>query len=234
MKKDGVLPEGKWAFDSEVTNCFDDMLSRSIPQYEIMRSVIKDVSSRFISNGSVVIDIGCSHGESIAGLLSDENDVIFFGIDCSEPMVQAAKARFSENKQVNIQDNDLRNGLPRTIPSANLILSVLTIQFVPIEYRQLIVQSVYDKLLPGGVFIFAEKVLGSNHPINTVMVDAYLDMKRKNGYSEDQIQRKKMSLEGVLVPVTASWNEELLKMAGFKTVDCIWRWMNFAAWIAIK
>ena len=42
------------------------------------------------------------------------------------------------------------------------------------------------------------------------------------------------SLEGVLVPVTASWNEELLAKAGFKQIDCFWRWMNFAGWIAIK
>ena len=66
------------------------------------------------------------------------------------------------------------------------------------------------------------------------MVDAYLDGKRAAGYTEDQIQRKKLSLEGVLVPVTARWNEELLRMAGFRSVDCFWRWMNFAAWIAVK
>ena len=50
----------------------------------------------------------------------------------------------------------------------------------------------------------------------------------------DDIDRKALSLEGVLVPVTAKWNEELLQMAGFRQVDCFWRWMNFAGWIAIK
>ncbi len=66
------------------------------------------------------------------------------------------------------------------------------------------------------------------------MIDIYYDLKAENGYSQDQIERKRLSLEGVLVPVTAHWNEEMLKTAGFVEVDCFWRWMNFAGWVAVK
>ena len=43
-----------------------------------------------------------------------------------------------------------------------------------------------------------------------------------------------VALEGVLVPVTASWNAELLRSAGFTDVDVFWRWLNFAGFVAIK
>jgi tRNA (cmo5U34)-methyltransferase len=66
------------------------------------------------------------------------------------------------------------------------------------------------------------------------MVERYYTMKARNGYTQEQIERKRLSLEGVLVPVTAHWNEELLRIAGFTQVDCFWRWMNFAAWIAVR
>lgn len=33
---------------------------------------------------------------------------------------------------------------------------------------------------------------------------------------------------------TAKWNEELLQMSGFREIDCFWRWVNFAGWIAVK
>lgn len=86
----------------------------------------------------------------------------------------------------------------------------------------------------GGALIFVEKVLGSTADLDGVMVDTYYALKAQNGYSQEQIERKRLSLEGVFVPVTAKWNEELLYSAGFAEVDCFWRWMNFAGWIAIK
>jgi tRNA (cmo5U34)-methyltransferase len=79
-----------------------------------------------------------------------------------------------------------------------------------------------------------EKVLGETAPIDALMTRLYYGLKASNGYSQDQIDRKRLSLEGVLVPVTARWNEELLKQAGFRQIDCFWRWMNFAGWVAIK
>lgn len=40
--------------------------------------------------------------------------------------------------------------------------------------------------------------------------------------------------EGVQVPVTASWNVDLLRSAGFRQIECYWRWCNFAAWVGVK
>nr|DAT76533.1 MAG TPA: tRNA (cmo5U34)-methyltransferase [Caudoviricetes sp.] len=79
-----------------------------------------------------------------------------------------------------------------------------------------------------------EKVLGSTDILNQAMVSNYYEMKKTNGYSEEQIERKRLSLEGVLVPVTNDMNINLLKSAGFKHVDVFWRWMNFTGYIAIK
>ena len=66
------------------------------------------------------------------------------------------------------------------------------------------------------------------------MVDEYYEMKRMNGYSMEDIDRKKLSLEGVLVPQTINSNIAMLQSVGFLTVDCFWRWMNFGGLLAIK
>ena len=79
-----------------------------------------------------------------------------------------------------------------------------------------------------------EKVLGNSAFLNELMVSGYLELKAGNDYTREQIERKRLSLEGVLVPVTSKWNEELLTQAGFREVDCFWRWMNFAGWVAVK
>ena len=65
-------------------------------------------------------------------------------------------------------------------------------------------------------------------------VSAYYEMKAEHGYSEEDIERKRLALEGVLVPLTASANEQLLRDAGFRNVETIWAWGNFRGWMASK
>jgi tRNA (cmo5U34)-methyltransferase len=233
---DEVMPEGKWDFDSEVTDTFDNMLSRSIPQYEVMRKACFDVGARFVQPDTAVVDLGCSRGEAIAELVDRLGTKNFFvGAEISDPMLAACRERFHELIQagtVDIRKLDLRNDYPNV--NASLTMSVLCLQFTPIEHRQQILRKVFDHTVSGGAFILVEKLLGNSAELNNMMVDIYYKLKADHGYTQDQIERKRLSLEGVLVPVTAHWNEELLRMAGFRQIDCFWRWMNFAAWVGVK
>ena len=240
--KDEVMPNGRWDFDSDVTAVFDDMLARSIPQYEVMRDAVVNVSVPFQKDATDIVDLGCSRGEAIAPFVDRFGaHNRYYLCDVSEPMLEATRERFQgyimgpmpgTKGIMQVQNLDLREKYPPV--AACITLSILTLQFTPIEYRQRIVREAYRHTIPGGVFILVEKVLGATAELDKLMVDVYYDMKRANGYTEDQIQRKRLSLEGVLVPVTAAWNEELLRMAGFRYIDTFWRWMNFAGWIAVK
>lgn len=233
MMYDTISPNGHWRFDADVTAVFEDMLARSIPQYDVMRRSVFELGARYVTPNSWIIDIGCSRGDALAPFVdrfADAND--YLGIEISEPMATAARARFADNRHVVIRQDDLRQRRP--VEYASLTLSVLTLQFTPIEYRQTILRDLYKGLLTGGALILVEKVLGSGAELDARMVEQYYALKGENGYSPEAIERKRLSLEGVLVPVTARWNEELLRSAGFEQVDCFWRWMNFAGWIAVK
>jgi tRNA (cmo5U34)-methyltransferase len=234
--QDRVMPEGKWAFDAEVADAFDDMLRRSIPQYDVMRKACFDLGCRHVRRMTDIVDLGCSRGEAIDPFLrryGAQNR--FVGVEVSPPMLEVAKERFRgycETGVMRLLDFDLRTGYPAV--QASLTLCCLTLQFTPIEYRHRIIRDACKSTLPGGAFILVEKVIGHTSEIDESLVGCYYDLKAENGYSQEAIDRKRLSLEGVLVPVTAKWNEELLRVAGFSAVDCFWRWMNFAAWIAIK
>lgn len=235
----GYAP-GRWAFDNEVTRVFDDMLKRSIPQYAVMREAVATLATRFVTAGTEVIDLGCSRGEALAPLVARFGAANrFVGLEISESMLRAARERFAryiDAGVVDIRKADLRLGFGTTpaTASASVILSVLTLQFVPIEYRQSVLRSVYGSLLPGGAFVFVEKIIGEGAEIDEVFVETYHGTKLANGYTREEIDRKRLALEGVLVPVTAGWNVEMLRHAGFERIDCFWRWMNFAGWLALK
>lgn len=234
--KDHVIQDGPWTFDEEVTSVFDDMLQRSIPQYEVMREAVLKIGSSFVKQHTCIVDLGCSRGAALEPFVMKFGaHNIHVGIEASKPMVEAATERFKgliASKTVQIRHMDLREKYPAV--SASLTLSILTLQFIPIEYRQRIVTDVFRSTTPGGAFILVEKVLGSDSFSDTMLVEHYLDLKRAHGYSEEEIARKRLALEGVLVPVTARWNEDILRAAGFQHVECFWRFLNFAGWIAVR
>jgi tRNA (cmo5U34)-methyltransferase len=235
MSKDTGYAPPKWEFDDEVTRVFEDMLWRSIPAYAEMRSLCHQVASKFRKDGSTIVDLGCSRGGAIAKLVEEDMTNTYLGVEVSEPMIVAARQRFSSMPNVKIERVDLRSeSLPVEPGAASVVQAVLTLQFIPIEYRQRVVRDAHLALSPGGIVILVEKILGSNSVTNDFLVDAYYGFKRSNGYTQDDIDRKRFALEGVLVPQTERANVEMLNREGFRDVECFWRYLNFAAWVAIK
>ncbi len=225
----------RWEFDDSVTACFDDMLARSIPRYEEMRKAVWEIGMRSLprSGPRAVLDIGASRGEALASFISAmPGPGRFCAVEVSMPMLSVLRQRFAGDQRIEVSSVDLREGFPEG--PFGLVLSVLTLQFTPIEHRLRIVADCYRALAPGGALVLVEKVLGASSDIDARMVAAYHYLKAVNGYGQEEIRKKKLALEGVLVPVTARWNEDMLRSVGFREVDCFWRWMNFAGWVALK
>jgi tRNA (cmo5U34)-methyltransferase len=70
--------------------------------------------------------------------------------------------------------------------------------------------------------------------MNRFFVDFYYDFKRKNGYSEDEILRKREALENVLVPYRSDENFELFRRNGFRIVETFFQWYNFCGFLCVK
>jgi len=232
----GHTPGERWAFDQSVTDCFSDMLDRSIPQHRIMRDLVDRVAARYIRHHTAVVDLGCSRGDAMAGLIDKFGCYVrWIGCEVSDPMLAAARERFNlliKSGIVEIRKVDLRREYPAAL--ASVTLCVLTLQFTPIEYRQQILKRIYDHTQPGGALILVEKLLGATADLDDLMVAEYYQFKGASGYSQDEIARKRMSLEGVLVPLSEPMNRALLQQAGFSQIDTFWRWMNFAGFVAVK
>lgn len=234
----GHFPAGeKWEFDASVTAVFDDMLERSIPMYRIMRDVVTYTARQYAKDGFDIVALGSSRGEDLDPLIRGLGAYNrFIGLENSPAMLEASRARYAGliwSNMVDIRDHDLRYD-PYPKVRACVTLAVLTLMFTPLEYRPRIVQDVYDTTASGGAFILVEKLNGETAGSQKLITDRYLKMKAENGYSQAEIDSKRKSLEGVQVCLPASANEALLRAAGFRQVECIWRWFNFAAWVAVK
>lgn len=230
------MPRASWEFDESVTAVFDDMLARSIPGIDALRRGVFQAASHLIQPHTHVVDLGCALGASIAPLIDRFGDANrYLGIEASVPMATACRGRlkwFIEMGLVEIRNDDLRNTYPEV--EASVTLSVLTLMFLPIEHRFRVLAEAFRHTSRGGALILVEKVLGNDSIIDGLLVDLYHEHKETMGYTQEEIDRKRLALEGVLVPVTVGWNEQMLRQSGFAHIECFWRCLNFCGWLAVK
>jgi tRNA (cmo5U34)-methyltransferase len=188
---DRLIAGPKWAFDAAVTDAFDDMLRRSIPQYDVMRRAVLELGSEFVRPQTDIVDLGCSRGEALAPFVERFGaHNRFAGVEVSPPMLAAARERFSGYVKVGVvelRDCDLRRDYPPA--RASLTLCVLTLQFTPIEYRQAILRRVWRHTVPGGALVLVEKLIGATAKLDGLFVRQYRALKAATGYSAEQIDR---------------------------------------------
>lgn len=229
-------PSGGWVFDSSVTRVFDDMLARSIPQLEEMRRLCASIARRYAHQGTEIVDLGCSRGGAMKSYLAFcRGKSRCRGFESSEAMVKEARQELATDIRIGhatVDLFDLRDHYPDV--NASVTSAVLTLQFVPVEFRHRIIRRAYETTVSGGCLILVEKIVGSSSDAQSLMTDEYHQLKRSNGYSEESIALKSESLQGKLVPVTAAWNEDLMVSAGWRRPERFWQWMNFAGWFALK
>lgn len=228
--QDAITFSGEFSFDDNVSSCFDDMLSRSVPDYDGMRKLVYGVGSRFVNEKSTILALGSSLGRDFEQFAKDGIQVV--SVDVSEPMIARQLKTYENYENVKVLLHDITRGLPDCSP--DLVLCVLTLQFIPIEHRQGIIREVNKVLNPGGAFIVVEKVLGRNAFIDDVLVGEYYKGKFDRGYSKEQVYSKRNALQFKMAPLPFDSDIQMLKDNGFGIVECFWRNLNFAAFLCIK
>lgn len=223
----------QFEFDEEVASVFDDMLSRSVPFYKEMQRLSISFACNFLQNNDKVYDLGCSTASALIELSKHcKNDLQLFGIDNSSAMInRAAKKAKAFGVDIEFLNADLHDV---SYEGAKLILSNYTLQFIRPLQREKLVKKIYDSLENEGIFIFSEKVISSNSTLNKQSIDEYYEFKKTQGYSEFEISQKREALENVLIPYTEEENKKMILDAGFSHCETIFKWVNFATFIAIK
>ncbi len=241
-RKDEVFRENERAvdftFNAKVAGVFDDMVSRSVPFYnEVQRMQVEFAAELLPDEPCLVYDLGCSTGTTIDLLASHPScprSAHFVGVDNSTDMLAKAREKLAplgDAGRVELISGDLAQ---LDLKPCSLVIMNWTLQFVRPIYRQSLVQRVCDAIRPGGALFLSEKTLVSDSQLNRLYIDFYLRYKRRQGYTDDELSRKREALENVLVPYRHDENVALLRQCGFETVDTYFRWFNFECLVAKK
>jgi len=234
--KDEVFKEKikkQFEFDESVASVFDDMLSRSVPFYEEMLHLTTSFGLKYLEDGDRVYDLGCSTASTLIYLAKhSKKRLSLIGIDNSSAMLQRANCKA---KAFGIDIDFLENDIFEVeLQKSKLIIANYTLQFIRPLKREQLIKKIFDSLEDGGVFIFSEKVITEDKVLNKYFIDEYYTFKKNQGYSEFEISQKREALENVLIPYSYEENKQMILEAGFKHFDCIFKWINFSTFIAIK
>ena len=222
----------QFEFDEQVASVFDDMLMRSVPFYDVVIKLSVDLLKENIKKKDKVLDLGCSTSSFLLALEQKCKEVEYIGIDNASAMLdQARKKLLAYDSKITLINKDI---LEYPFPKVKVISAFYTLQFIrPLE-REKLINKIYNALNDDGIFLFSEKLITKNKVLNKQLIDIYYDYKKEQGYTKFEIMQKREALENVLIPYTQDENEAMLKEAGFKYSELLFRWANFALFIAYK
>ena len=209
-------------FSFETISDFDSHISESIPNYDLLFQTVLNVAPFFLQENSSVTDLGCSTGKMLKAIPHTGPKI---GVDNSRNLLPASDGQHSFiNQDLNTFNFPANN---------SFVTSIFTLQFLPIKHRASIIQKVYESLIPGGAFVWSEKVTSKSGFWEQVQTFSYYDFKRSS-FSSEEILDKEKSLRYLMRPLTTERNLNMLINAGFADFEMLWKFHNFECWIAVK
>ena len=228
-----------FSFNNEVANVFDNMVSRSVPLYEEVNLSLLHWFQRFYKSGTKIYDIGCSTGTAFHLIArhfkgTAEDPIQFVGIDSSAPMLEKATEKLKDFK-LGVDFKWVCKSAPDVeFQRCSFSIFNYTLQFMNLEERRQVLKNIAKATVPSGICFISEKLRSNHTQTQESLTYIYESFKRRQGYSKNEIERKKEALDRVLVPLTENELKTMIIEAGFDHVECVMRWHNFASFVGLK
>jgi len=223
-------------FDEKVVRVFPDMISRSVPGYELVVPMVGMLARRYAQPNSNIYDLGCSLG---AASLAMANAVTAGGtriiaVDNSDAMVSKCRQHIANNELSVPVDVRLQNILDTEIENASVVVLNFTLQFLERGHRQGLINRIAAGMCDGGALIISEKICFEDEREQQDQTAWHHDFKSTQGYSTLEIAQKRNALEDVMQPDTEARHIERLQQAGLSNPRRWFQCFSFASYIAFR
>ncbi len=146
-------------------------------------------------------------------------------VDLSRKMLDVAKKRFSSNKNIDIIQQDFTTFKGEKLYDA--IISSLAIHHLEDKAKDELYNTIFSLLKPEGIFINAEQVAGESEYFSRLYDKKWREKVETSDLSREDIdasyERIKLD-KRTPVSTQIKW----LRDAGFKEVDCLYKYYDFA------
>ncbi|WP_042352856.1 class I SAM-dependent methyltransferase [Bacillus massiliigorillae] len=202
---------------------YDNQRKRLIPCFHDFYSIpISIIETK--NNAPTVLEIGAGTGLFASFLKEKYPQAHITAIDLSEKMLDVAKERFQNDKDIDYINADYTtHNFKGTF---DIVISSLSIHHLTDEEKQKLYNKIYDLLNPNGIFINADQVLGQTAYIETLYTNDWKAKIEASGLTQQELtaafERTKLDKMATLAD-QLNWLTE----SGFQDVDCIYKYFNF-------
>ena len=169
-------------FDESVAGVFPDMIQRSVPGYSTIIAMTGVIAGQIMRPATRSYDLGCSVGAATLAMRAriQQPDCQIIAVDNSTAMLAHAQENLSQPSVVPVDFicADIRDV---EVENASLVVMNFTLQFIPPNQRDVVIQNIFEGMNDGAVFILSEKIAFDDpqqtqamtdlqHPCDTVFV----------------------------------------------------------------
>jgi len=232
MVKNKIPKIKNWTFATNVSK-FDKHISNSVPGYEIVWWICKEMCRNFLSKNAVIYDLGCSTGAKTKELAikyhKDYENLKIIGVDIEKNMINYAK-KSKNHPTIKYLHEDIRK---TNFIKANIFICFYTLNFIDPEDKFNLLKKLFKSLKDHGVVFYADKIINNEPTVENITNEIHSLWKLSN-FNEKDIFNKNQSIRGVLKPLRTDQIENLIGRAGFKKPILISKILNFNLYMLFK
>lgn len=203
-------------FDFEKVEDFESHINMSIPSYDHLSNIFRNLTTEFADPDISIVDIGCSTCSFLNSLDVRSEKIGIDVVDISKP-----------NDDVVFIKSDAYEFLT-TIDQCSVVICMFSLQFLG-KYKRELVCGELERLVTGGAtLLISEKCHIDDVLINNVLFRTHMSGKRKN-FDDTVILDKDDSLFGSMFCKTVGDME--LELSGIGDVTKVWQSYNFHGWV---
>lgn len=219
-------------FEEEAAQ-YDGIIKNLIPYYHQMVEALVNTMPFSRSKDIEVIDLGCGTGTISKAIKDAYPKAKITCVDISQKMLQIAADRLGEEKDtayINSNFYDFSFDKKYDAVVSSLALHHLVTKADKLEFYK----KIYSALNNGGIFINADVVLASDD----ILQERY--MQQWKSYMCKNVPQNEVDNKWIPTyyeedrPISMMEHFEMLKASGFKVMDLIWKYYNFAVYMAAK
>lgn len=206
---------------------YDDLIHKTMPYYESFHESAIDLVKAFYPNPVSWLDTGCGTGSFAHKAFAEFKDTIFYLADPSAGMIETAKI-ITENI---IQKSTAELNYPEN--KFDVITSILSHHYLNINDRRSSTENCMRMLKQNGIYITFENIRPLTSDGFEIFMKRWYNFKLANGAMINENEHYSR-FDHDYFPITIIEHIDLLKQAGFKTVEMFWMSYMQAGFFAIK